>query len=155
MDKHDRERSLGRAVGLIHRRAMTYMDHELAHLGLGRGTFEMLVTLYFDDGMRQEELTRELAINKGTTTRTVDKLAGLGYVRREADPTDGRACRVVLTDKAMAIKGDFLDVLDTGTKVLARGFTQAERHRALDLLKRMHANLEQYIGESRGEDTRV
>lgn len=152
MNTTDRERSLGRAVGLIHRRGMIYMDNELAHLGLGRATFTMLVTLYFDDGMRQEELTRELGINKGTTTRTVNKLVDLGYARREADPTDGRVCRVVLTDKAMAIKEDFLNVLDRGTEILAHGFTHAERRGALDLLKRMHANLEQYINGIDGQD---
>jgi len=97
-------------------------------------------------------LTRELGINKGTTTRTVDKLVGLGYVRRQGDPTDGRVCHVVLTDKAMEIKKAFLDVLDRGTEILARGFTQAERRRALDLLKRMHANLEQYINGIDGQD---
>jgi len=52
MDATDRERSLGRAVGLVHRRGMIYMDNELAHLGLGRATFAMLATLYFNAGMR-------------------------------------------------------------------------------------------------------
>jgi len=128
------------------------MDNELAHLGLGRGTYAMLVTLYFNDGMRQEELTRELGINKGTTTRTVNKLVALGYATRQADPTDGRVCRVVLTDKAMTIKEDFLEVLERGTEILAGGFTPAERRDALGLLKRMHANLEQYINGTDDQD---
>lgn len=151
MAKLDREQSLGRAVGIIHRHAMIYMDRELAALGLGRSTFLFMVTLFHDDGMRQEELTRELGINKGTTTRAVSKLEKLGYVRRERDPDDQRAYRVILTDKAMAIKAAFLDVLIEGTEVLARGFTQAERDQALGLLKRMGANMEQYVSGARSE----
>jgi len=127
------------------------MDHELAHLGLGRATYTMLVTLYFHEGMRQEDLTRELGINKGTTTRTVSKLERLGYVRRQGDPADRRVCRVVLTDKAMEIKADFLRVLDRGAKILARGLTAAERETALDLLKRMRANIEAYVDGVRRE----
>ena len=151
MAKLDRERSLGRAVGIIHRHGMIYMDRELASLGLGRGTYLFMVTLFHNDGMRQEELTRELGINKGTTTRAVSKLEKLGYVRRQGDPDDRRAYRVMLTEKAMAIKKAFLDVLINGTEVLARGFTQAERDRALGLLKRMGANLEEYVSGAQNE----
>ena len=153
MNEYDRERSLGRAVGIIHRHGMIYMDKELAAMGLGRGTFLFMVTLYFNDGMRQEEITRELAINKGTTTRAISKLEQLGYVQRQADPADGRAHRVMLTDKARAIRPAFMAVLDRGTDILADGFTQAERHRALDLLKRMGANIARYVGEAREQES--
>lgn len=121
------------------------MDRELAPLGLGRSTFAFMATLYRSDAMRQEELTRELGINKGTTTRAVNRLVALGYVRREADPTDRRACRVVLTDKAMAIRSEFFRILDRGVEVLARDFTEAQRRGALKLLKRMGANMERYV----------
>ena len=153
MAKHDfnRDQSLGRAVGIVHRHAMIYMDRELAPLGLGRSTFTFMTNLYRSDGMHQEELTRELGINKGTTTRAVNRLEALGYVRREADPADRRACRVVLTDKAMAIKSEFFRVLHRGTEVLARDFTEAQRRRALKLLKRMGANMERYVKGEHGE----
>lgn len=143
--KKIRERSLGRAVGVVRRHAMIYMDRELLPLGLGRGTFAFMAILYHGDGMHQEELTRELGINKGTTTRTISKLAALGYVRREADPADRRACRVVLTDKAIRIRPAFFKVLDRATAVLADGFAKAEYEQALDLLKRMGANMARYV----------
>ena len=154
MNEYDRERSLGRAVGIVHRHGMIYMDRELAPLGLGRGTFLFMVTLYFNDGMRQEEIAHELGIHKGTTARAISKLERLGYVQRQADPTDGRAYRVMLTDKARAVKGAFMRALDGGTEILAGGFTQAERHRALGLLKRMGANMARYVGEARGQELR-
>ena len=149
--KRNREQSLGRAVGIVHRYGMIYMDNELAPLGLGRGTYLFMATLYHNDGMHQEELTRELGINKGTTTRAVSKLEKLGYVRREADPSDRRACRVMLTDKARQIRPAFFDVLIGGTETLARGFTPAERGVALDLLKRMGANMREYVDRVHSE----
>ncbi len=151
--EYDRERSLGRAVGIIHRHGMIYMDKELAALGLGRGTFLFMVTLYFNDGMRQEEITRELGINKGTTARAISKLERLGYVERQGDPTDRRARRVMLTDKARAARPEFMRVLDRGSDILAEGFTQAEKHRALDLLKRMGANMARYVAEAREQES--
>jgi len=69
--KRGRAPSLGRAVGIIHRDVMRYMDRELAPLALGKGTFVFMATLYHNDGMRQEDLTYELGVSKSTTTRNM------------------------------------------------------------------------------------
>jgi DNA-binding MarR family transcriptional regulator len=60
----------------------------------------ILVPLFEEDGLRIGELARRARLSKQTMTTMVRLLEREGLVRRERDPDDGRAFRVVLTGKA-------------------------------------------------------
>ena len=49
------------------------------------------------DGTTISELGRQLAVTKQAAAKTVTSLEKAGYVRREPDPDDGRATRLVRT----------------------------------------------------------
>jgi DNA-binding MarR family transcriptional regulator len=60
----------------------------------------ILVPLFEEDGLRMGELARRARLSKQTMTTMVRLLERVGLVRREPDPGDGRASRIVLTPKA-------------------------------------------------------
>ena len=60
----------------------------------------ILVPLFEEDGLRMGELARRARLSKQTMTTMVRLLECDGLVRREPDPDDGRAFRIVLTGKA-------------------------------------------------------
>ena len=60
----------------------------------------ILVPLFEEDGLRMGELARRARLSKQTMTTMVRLLERDGLVRREPDPDDGRAFRIVLTAKA-------------------------------------------------------
>jgi DNA-binding MarR family transcriptional regulator len=60
----------------------------------------ILVPLFEEDGLRMGELARRARLSKQTMTTMVRLLERDGLVRREPDPLDGRAFRIVLTAKA-------------------------------------------------------
>src|SRR5262245_38816540 len=60
----------------------------------------ILVPLCEEDGLRMGVLARRSRLSKQTMTTMVRLLERDGLVRREHDPDDGRASRVVLTAKA-------------------------------------------------------
>ena len=60
----------------------------------------ILVPLFEEDGLRMGELARRSRLSKQTMTTMVRLLERDGFVRRERDPADGRAFRIVLTAKA-------------------------------------------------------
>ena len=60
----------------------------------------ILVPLFEEDDLRIGELARRSRLSKQTMTTMVRLLERHGLVRRERDPDDGRAFRIVLTDKA-------------------------------------------------------
>ena len=60
----------------------------------------ILVPLFEGNGLRIGELARRARLSKQTMTTMVRLLERDGLVRRERDPHDGRAFRIVLTAKA-------------------------------------------------------
>ena len=60
----------------------------------------ILVPLFEEDGLRMGELARRARLSKQTMTTMVRLLERDRLVRREPDPHDGRAFRIVLTAKA-------------------------------------------------------
>ena len=60
--------------------------------------FEPYLVLAGSDGIRLSELAEALAISKQAVNQAVNQIERAGYLRREADPEDGRARRVTLTD---------------------------------------------------------
>jgi DNA-binding MarR family transcriptional regulator len=60
----------------------------------------ILVPLFEEDGLRMGELAHRSRLSKQTMTTMVRLLERDGLVRREPDPDDRRASRVLLTRKA-------------------------------------------------------
>jgi DNA-binding MarR family transcriptional regulator len=58
---------------------------------------QALRLVILDGPQRIGSLARQLGVTMATASRTVDALVATGLVRREADPQDARAVRVVLT----------------------------------------------------------
>jgi DNA-binding MarR family transcriptional regulator len=60
----------------------------------------ILVPLFEEDGLRMGELARRSRLSKQTMTTMVRLLERDGLVQRKRDPEDGRAARILLTEKA-------------------------------------------------------
>jgi DNA-binding MarR family transcriptional regulator len=71
----------------------------------------VLLPLFERDGLRMGELARASRLSKQSITKLVGLCERDGLVRRERDPDDGRAFRVLLTDRAHAFAVLVEDVL--------------------------------------------
>jgi DNA-binding MarR family transcriptional regulator len=60
----------------------------------------LLIPLYAEDGLRQGELARRARLSKQTMTTMTRALERDGLVERRVDPTDARATRIHLTERA-------------------------------------------------------
>lgn len=131
---------IGRWISFLYRYNQAFVDKHLGEDGVGSGQYMFLVALYMREGISQAGLADLLRIDKGTTAVAMRRLERAGYVRREPDPTDGRANRLFLTDRARELEGRLKDVLSLWTDVLTDGFTDEETHEASSLLRRMNDN---------------
>jgi DNA-binding MarR family transcriptional regulator len=64
----------------------------------------ILVPLFEEDGLRMGELAARARLSKQTMTTMVRLLARDGLVERRADPSDGRASLVFLTERARSFR---------------------------------------------------
>jgi DNA-binding MarR family transcriptional regulator len=59
----------------------------------------VLLPLFDEDGLRIGEIGRRARLSKPSMTALIAQCESAGLVRRERDPDDGRASRVVLTER--------------------------------------------------------
>jgi DNA-binding MarR family transcriptional regulator len=64
----------------------------------------ILLPLFEEDGLRMGELAARARLSKQTMTTMVRLLERDGLVERRADPSDGRATRVFLTERARSFR---------------------------------------------------
>ena len=83
------------------------------------------------------QLLRETHVTSGTMTNRVDRLVARGWVSRQADPSDGRSVRVVLTDEGRAVVDAALGALLEAEESLLASFSAEERTQLTDQLRRL------------------
>ncbi|MCT0249050.1 MarR family winged helix-turn-helix transcriptional regulator, partial [Synechococcus sp. CS-205] len=71
----------------------------------------VIARLPADGGARISELAERAAVTKQAIGKSVKSLEARGYVERRPDPDDGRAQRVVLSERGMALLNDAREVI--------------------------------------------
>jgi len=137
---HALENSPGRWISILYRYAQSFIGKCLKSYDIGSGQYVFLLELYKDDGRKQEDLAKELNIDKGTTARAIANLEEHGYLTKEVDKKDKRANRVYLTQKAYEVKPQIHLALLEWTNIITLGLSESEVETALKLLKKMAAN---------------
>lgn len=128
--------NIAKYISEIQRMGNIFFLKELCHLGLGYGQFNFLMELYKEDGVRQEDLSLNLKIDKGTTARAIKKLKIEGFITKVPDEKDKRAYRIFLTEKGMDHKKDIYKVAKSWEKNLTKNLTIEEKEIILNLLKK-------------------
>ncbi|MBB5021822.1 MarR family winged helix-turn-helix transcriptional regulator [Desulfurispira natronophila] len=78
------------------------VDSSLYQLGITPSQFKVLKALHEMGQVRHKELTERTLISKGTLTGVINRLEKKNYVKRQADSSDGRVQRVMLTEEGAA-----------------------------------------------------
>lgn len=110
-------------------------------IGLSTSQWRLLVNVLRLGGATQARLAERLEIEPISVSRLIDRMEKAGWLRREQDPTDRRAKRVVPTEKTLLIFEDArAQAVETYSEALA-GFTEGEKTLLIAFLDRIVANL--------------
>ena len=110
-------------------------------LGLTRAQCRTLAYLARNEGINQAGLADLLEIRPMTLVRQVDRMEDSGWIERRPDPTDRRARRLFLTEKARPVLDSIWDV---STKTQSEAFSRLsddETARLIALLRRVLGTL--------------
>lgn len=110
--------SVGRRINLLFRLSMRYLRKEMAGLGVRAGDYAFIAMLFVQDGQSQDELSRNMQVDKSYTARAVAKLEKIGLVERRPDPEEHRMKRVFLTKTVREMEPDFFQVLKGWHEIL-------------------------------------
>ena len=137
----DPDRSFGFLAHDVARLYGRRFDRNGRRLGLTRAQCRTLGYLARNEGINQAGLADLLEIRPMTLVRQIDRLQEAGWIERRPDPTDRRARRLYLTDKARPVLTRIWDVSsETQDQVLA-SLTPDEAELLIDLMRRVHAAL--------------
>jgi MarR family transcriptional regulator, transcriptional regulator for hemolysin len=136
---------LDRSFGfLVHDVARLYgrrFDRNGRRLELTRAQCRTLGYLARNEGINQAGLADLLEIRPMTLVRQIDRMQEAGWIERRPDPSDRRARRLYLTDKARPILGRIWDVASETQDQILAALTPDESEQLIDLLRRVHGSL--------------
>ena len=144
-----RDRYIGRWAARIYRATHCYMAERLRDAGIGYGQFPFLLYLSNRDGACQEEISRDLYFDKGTTARALQKLAAAGLIRREPCATDRRKVLASITPTGKKTLGLIEDLLEEWQGILTQGFSPLEAEGIRLNLMRCTRNAQDFLNVER------
>lgn len=134
------------SVGFLMKRLMqamvTDIDRQLEAHGLTHAQWTPLFVLRQGRVNTLAELSRELQLDAGAMTRTLDRLESKGLVKRERSTQDRRVVHLALTDQGLAASAHVPKVLCETLNAFLVGFSHDEWQTLLDFLRRMTRNAE-------------
>lgn len=134
-----------RQIAITYRCAMRFRENELNDTGLAGCHTPYLTTLYRQPGISQEEMARQMSVNKSSVARQLAVLEEKGYVRREPSPADRRLLLVFPTEKALEVKERLYRCYHDWSSYLTQDFTDEEQQLLSELMVRIAQRAEDYV----------
>ena len=134
-----------RQINIISRCATMYRDKALSDTGLAGCHTPYILALYRIPGCTQEELARDLNVNKSSVARQLAVLEERGFIRREPSPGDRRSQLVYPTQRALDLQPRILQVLYEWNAYLTGELTPEEQEVLSGLICRVADRAERYV----------
>ena len=139
-------KSVGWALVQAARLHRSRIGDRLAGLGLFAGQEQVVQVLAASGVMTMGDLAATLRVRPPTASKTISRLAALGFVERRTESGDGRVVRVRLTEAGLA-KAEAIERLWSGVEAeLLAGFDSKERRRLRKLLRKAARGLAEAAG---------
>lgn len=129
---------LNRAVS----RYNVVIEAQLRTIEIDIPTWRVLMVLGEESPRSIGQIARSAVINLSTMMRIVERMMKAGLVERAPDSRDGRVTNVILTDVGREKLAAARALTAPLYQKVIRGFSQAEFARLLEMLNRLHDNLE-------------
>ncbi len=110
----------------ISRSQAIYRHGRISADDLLSGHYSFVLAICHSPGRSQEELARELCINKSTVTRNLGYLEERGYIERSTQPNDRRQVSVYPTEKMRQLLPEVQKASEEWMALLSEGIPEEE-----------------------------
>lgn len=139
------DRNVGLQVSHLQAMMRKVIDCKVCPLGLTARQWRPLLLVCLSGVDTPAELARALNIDTSAVTRTLDRLEAKEFLRRTRVAADRRVVKVVPTDAGRAVSAQILPLIAETLNLHLEGFSDAEFHMLISLLKRMIINGERHL----------
>jgi DNA-binding MarR family transcriptional regulator len=133
--------NLGQIMSDISRLMRRAFDERARGIGVTRPQWQVLTMLARHEGINQGGLADLLDVEPITLCRMVDRLQDAGMVERRADPSDRRAWRLFLTERANGLLNELRPLALNLFDEAMTGLSVPERDVLHEMLERIRVNL--------------
>ncbi len=136
-----------KSLNCISRCQATYRSEKFSAEGICACHHAFILVISRNPGYSQEDITREICLNKSTVARTLNHLENCGYITRIANPEDKRQFLVYPTDKMLAILPEVRAVSREWNEYITQGISAEELEIFHSVLDRMETSAKRVIRE--------
>ena len=131
----------------VSRSQAIYRRGKISANDLQSGHYAFILAISREPGRSQEELARELCINKSTVARNLNCLEERGYISRSPLSTDKRQFAVYPTEKALTVLPEIKNASTEWMELLSQGIPKEELDIFHGVLARMQDKAREIIKE--------
>ena len=131
----------GKEFSIIHRYSRVYMSKMLMEYNIPGRAVPYFMEICAYPGISQEQIAKNLRIDKGAVARTVKTMVDAGVVERRQNPDDKRGYQLYPTEKMKKINMKNEEAREKLDKVLTEGMSEGEIQICRMLLQKMAENL--------------
>ena len=129
-------------MGKLHRSLRRNYDRQLKSFSLTPCQFEVLMTLWHEDGIVQSELGRRVSRDGPTITGVVDRMEKKMLVKRKRATHDRRVVKVNLTAKGKNMQEQLSTTKKQVFEKITHNLSLREINNLVTLLEKMMKNVE-------------
>lgn len=132
--------------------AKTYLDTQLAPLGINSSQHMYLLKVCDQPGILQDTFLESFYVHPSNIVRTIALLEKNGFLTKEPCEADKRTCHLYPTPKALEIADSVRAICSRTEAILTEGFTEEEAEAFSRLLHRMGQRMAEELHISRVGD---
>ncbi|GLI54935.1 MarR family transcriptional regulator [Propionigenium maris DSM 9537] len=136
-----KEKELIQTVAIIYRYQIMILNQRLSKYQMTTGLAPFLLSIDTNPGTSLISLSRELFIDKATTTKAVTKLIDGGFIEKMADPADRRAFKLYITPKGKDICREVRVEASIFREEILEGCSQEDYKATLKVLGQVFENM--------------
>ena len=114
----------------------------------------IMFALWQADGVPINELAKKTQLKKSTLTSMLDRLEGMGYIRRQRCKKDRRKILIKRTNKDKTLESKYVELSQEITKLFYKDFSKVEIDRFENNLARILDNLTAFEKKQSGRSNK-
>lgn len=141
------DRKIGKRIQYLANQNRAYANALLKTEGLTHGECNIIVEIYRNEGMSQEDLKKILNIDKSAIARILKIVIEKGYVIRSSNEVDRRYSCLCTTDKAKNKMDYIIGIFKKGSAWLLEGISDQETDTVITILDKMCDNIRKKVDQ--------
>ncbi len=134
----------------ISRSQAVYRNGRIHSEDLQSGHYAYILSVCRKQGCSQEDIAKELCVNKSTAARNINYLEEKGYVIRKPFPNDKRQFSLYPTDKTLSVLPEIKNASEEWMALLSESISENELEIFNSVLERMQEKAREMIEKSEG-----